>query len=117
VISIMKLAQITLALFFIALMCIIVAALPDLGYLTEDDCRECHGDSSNSGKVTAFHHFLIKTEEYKCMDCHTLPFKEGWRSCDNCHMDFDHHEDAQGRCADCHDEKQKKKQSKKGRKH
>jgi hypothetical protein len=112
VISVMKLAQITLVFIIIAMMCIVAAALPNLDYLTEDDCRNCHGDEY--GNTQSLHH--MNPDFSKCTYCHTFPLKEGWRSCDNCHGDFDHHENAKGRCAECHD-KQHNKQHKKGSKH
>ena len=105
---IMKLVQITLVLFLTSIICCLAAAAPNLDYLTLDDCRSCHADED--GKTTELHH---KHEEYlndNCLVCHTFPFPDDWQDCDNCHADFDHHEDAKGICSDCHDDKQQKRQ-------
>ncbi len=98
----MKLSQITFVLLLTLIICYVAAAAPNLDYLTEDDCRVCHGDED--GKTITLHHEHV---ELFCVDCH-IQYSEGWRDCYNCHTDFDHHEDAEGRCSDCHDDKQKK---------
>jgi len=100
----MKFDKIIIALIIIALMCIIATALPNLDHLTEDDCRECHGNGE--GNTQAVHH--TKGDLTKCKSCHIFPLKDDFRSCYNCHKDFDHHDGAQGICAECHD-KQKGK--------
>ncbi|MCD4845193.1 MAG: hypothetical protein K8R25_11975 [Methanosarcinales archaeon] len=101
----MKFNKILIALIIMALMCIIATALPNLDHLTEEDCRECHGNEK--GKTVAVHH--ESGDFSKCKSCHIFPLKNDFRSCFNCHVDFDHHDGAQGRCADCHEDKQKGK--------
>lgn len=82
----------------LALMCISVNAAPNLDYLTESQCRNCHGNTAT------IHHVYPD-----CLSCHTLPSVDGWQDCNNCHTNSDHHDDAAGRCANCHDDRQKGK--------
>jgi len=71
---------------------------PAPGHATNMDietCKLCHTDYLYT------HH----TTEMYCMECHTensfLP------DCALCHESVDHHEDAAGRCSDCHENKQR----------
>ena len=114
----MKLVQIVFVLLLTLIICHLVAAAPNLDYLTIDDCRGCHDDEDES--TFYLHHepedFL--DEDFNCRICHTSLESRpaGWqKNCYNCHVDFDHHEDAKGRCSDCHDDKQKKQQDHKNR--
>jgi len=61
-----------------------------------ENCKLCHTD------YLYVHH----TTEMYCMECHTenpiLP------DCALCHESVDHHEDAAGKCSDCHEDKQRR---------
>ena len=103
----MKLVQIIFVLLLTLIICNLAAAAPNLDYLTIDDCRSCHGDEN--GNTVELHHELEENINNNCKFCHTS-FADGWRNCDNCHADFNHHEDAERRCSDCHDDKQQKRQ-------
>ena len=103
----MKLVRTITALLLVALMCCVAASLPDAeDGMTTDDCRNCHGDEQ--GSTYAIHHAAVS-----CVDggCH-IDSQGNWvdfRNCYSCHADFSHHDDANGRCADCHDDKQQRK--------
>lgn len=103
----MKLVQIIFVLLLTSIICHLAAAIPNLDYLTIDDCRSCHGDKD--GYTVKLHHKSEVFSKEPCLFCHTSfpSFPDGWRNCYNCHADFDHHEDARGICSDCHDDKQK----------
>lgn len=88
----------------IVLVCCIVGAsgAPTLN-LTEERCRNCHGNEV--GSTSLLHHSITLT----CQECHIgLIYPDDWRNCNNCHIDFDHHNDVQGGCGSCHDDKQKR---------
>ncbi len=102
----MKLFKIISVLLLTSVICYLTAAAPNLDYLTEDECRGCHGDGS--GNTKSLHHQL---SDLNCKYCHIFPLADGWRSCDYCHVDFNHHDDVEGRCSDCHDDKQLKPRS------
>lgn len=85
------------------LICCIVGAsgAPTL-YLTEDQCRVCHGNEV--GSTSLLHHSIDLT----CSGCHVgLIYPEDWRNCNNCHNNFDHHDNVNRNCGSCHDDKQK----------
>ena len=101
----MKLVQIIFVLLLTSIICHLAAAIPNLDYLTIDDCRRCHGDDDDES-TGDFHHKSETFLNENCIFCHTS-LESGWqKNCFNCHVDFDHHEDARRRCSDCHDDKQ-----------
>ncbi len=95
----MKLIKVIFVLLSTSVICYLAAAAPNLDYLTEDDCRGCHGDGN--GNTILLHH-----QYQDCLYCHDMPLPDDWHNCYNCHVDFNHHDDARGRCSDCHDDKQ-----------
>jgi hypothetical protein len=101
----MKLIKIISLLFLTSIVCYLAAAAPDLDYLTVDDCRACHGDGN--GNTEVLHHQYY---DLGCVYCHDMPLPDDWRNCYDCHADFDHHEDAGGKCSDCHDDRQLRQQ-------
>lgn len=71
---------------------------PAPGRATDMDtetCKLCHTN------YLYVHH----TTEMYCVECHTEnPFLP---DCALCHESVDHHEDAAGRCSDCHEDRQR----------
>jgi len=61
-----------------------------------ETCKLCHTD------YLYVHH----TTEIDCADCHTFP--SFILDCTVCHPSIDHHEDAAGKCSDCHEDKQRR---------
>ncbi len=86
-------------LIFVALMTITIyqglATYPS--YETEQDCRNCHGDTSDT------HHLLDAEGYYGCMDCHPVKndngtfYTEVIRDCLVCHPGENHND-----CIECH---------------
>lgn len=83
----------------IALLCVgVVAAAPNIDYLTENDCITCHS--------VVNHHMGDLTNE-DCIACHGSGVDMvDTDSCLNCHIGSLHHEDAAGQCGQCHDDRQ-----------
>jgi len=103
----MKTTTIVAMLAIVSLASYVVSAAPSLDYLTTDNCIDCHG---TNGNTIYLHHTCEAFLNNNCMYCHTdLSFPPGWNECYNCHADFDHHEDAQHKCNDCHEDRQKQK--------
>lgn len=65
-------------------------------FMGTETCKLCHID------YIPIHH----TTEIDCVDCHSEP--SFILDCTVCHPGFDHHEDAQRRCSDCHEDTQRR---------
>ena len=63
--------------------------------IDSETCKLCHTS------YIYIHH----STEVGCIDCHFIP--PVISECNLCH-DVDHHEDASGRCLDCHENKQRR---------
>lgn len=86
-------------------MCYLVAGVPEIGYTSRDECYVCHTEN------VKVHHATEDAINNRCTEvCHyDMSLPDGWRECTYCHVDFNHHEGAEGKCVDCHDDRQQKR--------
>lgn len=105
----MKSIQVLIVLSLTLSMCCLVAGVPDITGLTTEECLVCHADER--GNTVKIHHETYDAVNNLCtVNCHQdMSLPDGWRECNYCHIDFNHHEDVQGRCSDCHEDRQPRK--------